>query len=108
MIEFAELCGKDQLDELALSICAQAQIDFDPLFGATTTYVEGDGRGQLEFIKVIAGILYRVGAVGVKLRNGENYLYAHLDQPILPPSLMSMELRIRIHPMLHGSFRLQV
>jgi hypothetical protein len=56
-IEFAELCSKDQLDELALSICAHAQIDFDPLFGAATAYVEGDGRGQLEFIKVIAGIL---------------------------------------------------
>ena len=62
---------------------------------------------QLDFVTDVAGILYRVGAVGIKLHSSERFIYSHSDQPIIAPALFSKFSRIRIHPMLHGAFRLQ-
>jgi hypothetical protein len=51
--------------------------------------------------------LYRVGAIGVKLKNGNRFMYSHLDEALLPIAQFTEDARIRIHPMLWGAFRLQ-
>jgi hypothetical protein len=48
-----------------------------------------------------------VGAVGVKLKNGNRFMYSHLDDALLPLAQFTEDARVRIHPMLWGAFRLQ-
>ena len=105
---YSDLCNKERLDELALSICSDGKIDYDPVYTAAQAYFDSDRSEiyQLDFVKEVVGILYRVGAIGIKLQTNERILYSHSDQPIIASALMSANSRIRIHPMLHGAFRL--
>ncbi|MCA1549962.1 hypothetical protein I6F36_24325 [Bradyrhizobium sp. BRP19] len=105
LTELAE--GKDA-DDLALAIFSDEKMERDPLHEAAKTHCDKAPPTAFEFLKEIAGILYRVGAVGVKLRNGTRYLYSHIDEPLLPLAQITDDTRIRIHPMLWGSFRIQI
>src|ERR1700675_4587611 len=69
-------------------------------------YYEQETRSSEQFLKEVIGILYRVGAVGVKLRNGNRYLYSHIDETLLPIAQITDDARVRIHPMLWGSYRI--
>jgi hypothetical protein len=106
---FSDLCNNDRLDELALAICSAGKIDFDPVYNAAQSYFDSERNEacQLEFVREVVGILYRVGAVGIKLQANERFIYSHSDQPIIGLALMTVESRMRIHPMLHGAFRLK-
>jgi hypothetical protein len=48
------------------------------------------------------------GAVGLKLNPAERFFYSHSDEPLISIDRLSPETRLRIHPMLHGAFRLQI
>jgi hypothetical protein len=107
IISLAELCeGKESADDLALAIYSEDKIAYDPLYDVAKNYYEQETRSSEQFLKEVIGILYRVGAVGVKLRNGNRYLYSHIDETLLPIAQITDDARVRIHPMLWGSYRI--
>ena len=105
-IEFRELLDNG-LDELALEIAARGKIGFDPIFDAAQRSVEKKETDTLAFLAEVAALLYRVGAVGLKLDPAERFLYSHIDEPLISIERLTPNTRLRIHPMLHGAFRLQ-
>jgi hypothetical protein len=107
IITFEELCSQKEADDVALAIYSENKIDFDPLFEVAKAHYEKEDRAAEELIKNIISTLYRVGAVGVKLKNGNRFMYSHLDDALLPIAQFTEDARIRIHPMLWGAFRLQ-
>jgi hypothetical protein len=98
---------KKEADDVALAIYSEKKIDFDPLYEVASTHYEKDTRAADDLIKAIVGVLYRVGAIGVKLKNGNRFMYSHLDEALLPIAQFTEDARIRTHPMLWGAFRLQ-
>jgi hypothetical protein len=107
IISLAEFCVSKEADDLALAIYAEEKIGFDPLYEIAKVYYEQENRTTEQIVKEIIGILYRIGAVGVKLRNGNRYLYSHIDEPLLPLAQITDDARVRIQPMLWGSYRMQ-
>ena len=105
-IDLSELCDKAFADELALSICSDGKVDFDPIFEEAQSYIGSENQDPLEFVRIVVAVLYRIGAIGVKLRNSDKILYSHIDAPLIAEQSVGMESRIRVHPMLHGSFRI--
>ncbi|WP_210245113.1 hypothetical protein [Methylobacterium sp. WL9] len=92
-------------EKCALEIAADPKIDFDPIHAAAIAYIEGGGEPMV-FVKEALSILYRVGAIGVKLRTNERISYSHLDEPSIAPSVIPDAARVRIHPMLHSALAL--
>lgn len=108
IIALTELIEGKDADDLALAIFSDEKLALDPLHAAATSHCDLAKESPVEFLTEMIGVLYRVGAVGVKLRNGNRYLYSHIDEPILPLAQITDDARIRIHPMLWGSYRIQV
>ncbi|MCK1640469.1 DNA repair ATPase [Bradyrhizobium sp. 157] len=106
-VTLEELCSPKEVDDIALAIYSEKKIDYDPLYELASTYYEKDNRSAEEMVKAIVGILYRVGAIGVKLKNGSRFMYSHLDDALLPAAQFTEDARVRIHPMLWGAFHLQ-
>jgi hypothetical protein len=107
IISLVELCeSKESGDDLALAIYSEDKIAYDPLYQVAKDYYEQESRSSAQFLKEIVGLLYRVGAIGVKLRNGNRYLYSHIDEPLLSVAQITDDTRVRIHPMLWGSYRI--
>lgn len=105
-VDFAELIDGSALDELALDICAQGKISFDPMFEFAQAVLDEKSSSRVVFLRNIVSTLYRVGAVGVKLRPDERFIYADTDDPLISPELLALDIRMRIHPMLHAAYRL--
>lgn len=105
VIGLSEFVDGNELDELALAIDSDASLSEDPLHVAAKNYCASSKPDHYDLLRVLVGTLYRVGAVGVKLRNGNRYLYSHNDEPILSIAQITEDTRIRIHPMLWGSYR---
>jgi len=106
LLTVCELCSASDIDELALAIYTDKQIGFDPLYDLAKIHCD-DGPSNA-IAKLIVSILYRVGAIGVKLQAGARYQYSHIDHPLLPVTQISDEdIPIRVHPMLYGTFRIQ-
>lgn len=106
VINYDELRDKSAVDDLSLAIYSDEKIAKDPLFEIAKGYYEGKQDNSVVFINSVIEILYRTGAVGVKLRNGDRYLYSHVDQPLLPIAQITEDIRVRIHPMLWGAYRI--
>lgn len=102
----AELCLGHDAEELALAIYSEKKIGFDPLYEIAKNYYDAESRSPEELVKAVAGILYRIGAIGIKLQHGDRYLYSHIDHSLLPTSQLNGDSRIRIHKMLWGAYRL--
>ncbi len=105
LFPMSELCPGAEGENLALEFYGNPKIDFDPIYEAAKAYC--DGANPTIFVKTIVSILYRVGALGVKLKAGERFTFAHTDQPLLPITQIPDELPLRVHPMLWGTFRIQ-
>ncbi|MGH2509551.1 MAG: P-loop ATPase, Sll1717 family, partial [Ktedonobacteraceae bacterium] len=104
-VVIAELCGAT-LDDLALEIVMGKARELDPLFAAARAHLEKNQARTLTFLGEMAATLYRVGAVGLKFAPTERFMYSHIDEPLIAPQRVTAETRLRIHPMLHGAFRL--
>lgn len=94
------------VDDLALQICHEKKQAHDPIYDLCQAYADGKQKCPVELVAEIAAVLFRTGAVGVKLRSGQSLVYSHIGQPLLSPKLMTEETRIRLHPMLHAAFHL--
>jgi len=106
MLEWSELLASAELDNLALVICAEGATDFDPMIEPAQAVLDDKPSARLHFLRAVVSTLYRVGAVGVKLRPEDRFLYSHLDEPLISPDILGEGARIRIHAMLHGAYRL--
>ncbi len=51
--------------------------------------------------------LYRIGAVLLKISANEPYQHSHKDVPVIKPSSISEDTKIRIHPMLHPALNIE-
>jgi len=105
-VTFSKLLEGEGLAELALSIATEGKIQFDPIYGPSVLYAEGGQKEQFSFLQQIVATAYRTGAIGVKLESNERFIYSHIDEPLISPARLNQDTRIRIHPMLHGAFRL--
>jgi hypothetical protein len=104
-VEVIELI--DKVDDFCLEVCSGRREGKDPMHELCTNYVEGKKRDPIDIIQEVMAILYRTGAVGIKLNPQDRYNYAHLDQPIIAPAVISLKAKVRLHPMLHAAFNLQ-
>ena len=106
LLTMGELCSVSDVDDLATAIYSDNRIGFDPLYELSKAHCD-DGPSTA-MAKMIVSILYRVGAIGVKLQAGVRYQFSHLDHPLLPVAqIPDGDLPIRVHPMLYGTFRIQ-
>jgi hypothetical protein len=105
LLTMSELCGSSEVDDLAMAIYTENRIGFDPLYEISKAHCNGSSNSTA---KMIVSILYRVGAIGVKLQAGVRYQFSHLDHPLLPiTQIPDEDVPIRVHPMLFGSLRIQ-
>ena len=82
------------------------QRQHDPLYEIATVYY--DERPTNLLAKTVVSILYRIGAIGVKLQAGTPYQYSHLGHPLLPVEQIPDEgVSLRIHPMLHAALQIK-
>ena len=102
LIEFSELDDKDKAEELAYEICSKQQKDYDPIYESAAATFDGK-TGSTKFLKDVISILYRVGAIGVKLRPGGAFMYSHRDDPLIDPLMINESTRIQVHEMLQAS-----
>jgi hypothetical protein len=107
VIGFEELRESEKLIELAFAIGGEAKIAFDPLYPSAKAAAEGFDAEGTGFAKEMVCQLYRSGAIGVKLQHGQNYLFAHRDQPLLDRGQIGDDCRVQIHPILNGAFNLR-
>jgi hypothetical protein len=106
LLTMNELCSSSDIDELAMAIYGADRVGFDPLFEISKAYC--DDKPSNALAKMIVSILYRVGAIGVKLQAGVRYQFSHLDHPLLAVTqIPDGDVPIRVHPMLYGTFRIR-
>ena len=98
--DLSSILDNEALDELAMEMGSAPEIAFDPLHEAAV-HAFDTPSARTNFAQKVVEILYRVGAIGVKLQPQEKFLYSHMDQPIVPANLITATARIRVHPMLH-------
>lgn len=104
-VEFKQMLTGGGLDDLALAISTDGKSSYDPVFDYANAFIERQ-KDALFFLQHIISILYRTGAIGVKLATNEKFLYAHINEPLIAATRLTADARVRIHPMLHGAFRL--
>ena len=98
--------GDDEIENFALAICSQPKAEFDRLWEVCNDHVEKSGSG-FDVLAQIASTLYRVGAVGIKIRPEEKMAYSHMNQPLIEPSILTSSSALRIVPMLLAGYHLQ-
>ena len=102
-----ELSNAHAVEQLVLDIIAIPKIDFDPVYAFAASYCDAPEQSKaIAFMREVVAILYRVGAVGVRLRHGDRISYSHIDEPVISPALVAGDVRVRIHPMLHATLKL--
>lgn len=106
--ELEELCrDQDGIDDFCLGICSTPKAGQDPMHGHCQSRIDGLTINDFNVVQEAAAILYRVGAIGLKLEAQDRVFYAHLDQPLIAPTVLSRTSRVRLHPMLHAAFNMQ-
>jgi len=103
-----EMAEGPTVDQLILDIVGMPRVEFDPLYiKAAGSCDLPENNRQLDFMRDVVAVLYRVGAVGLRLRAGERISYAHIDEPLVSPVLISGDTKVRVHPMLHAALKLR-
>lgn len=105
-LPFREIADDDNLESLAYSIGVEERKSLDPLYPIAIEMLD-KVVSKLNFARQVISILYRVGAIGIKLRPDERVSFAHLDQPIVAPTLIPEDCRVRVHPMLHSALNIR-
>lgn len=97
----------DKIDDFCTTVWSSPKISFDPVWDLSQAYAEGQKKKSIDVLVELAAILYRTGAVGVKISPQDRFVYSHLDQPLIAPQLLSVDSKVRLHPMLHAAYNLQ-
>ncbi|MCF6114146.1 P-loop ATPase, Sll1717 family [Mesorhizobium muleiense] len=106
--QIGDMTAGSRLEQLGLNVASEPKIDFDPTHAAATAFCESPAENAFLFAKGVAAILYRVGAVGLKLDPGDRFRYSHQDEPIISVALIPDEAKVRVHPMLHGALKINL
>lgn len=106
-ISVRDILSFDEIKEAALNISCDKKIDYDPMYYFATNYVEDASELKLlSFLKEMISILYRVGALAVKINPGERFLYANKDNSTIDAEHINFDTKIKIHPMLHRALNI--
>ena len=97
----------DKIDDFCLQICSQNKISHDPIYDTCKAHIEEGRSDPLTVIGQLVAVLYRAGAIGVKLSPQDRFAYSHSEQPLISPELVSADTKVRLHHMLHAAFNLQ-
>lgn len=97
----------DRVDDFCLNCLSKHKIAFDPVHDLCQSYVDASKSTAFQVLCEILAILYRTGAIGLKLTPQDRFVFAHQDQPLLSPQLINAESKIRLHPMLQAAYNLQ-
>ncbi len=82
LLTMSELCGPTDMDDLAMAVYSVDRIGYEPLYEIAKDYCDDGASNALA--KMVVSILYRVGAIGVKLQAGVRYQSSYHDHPLLP------------------------
>lgn len=94
-------------DDFCLEVLSAPKITHDPVWDLCQSYSDGRKKSSFDLIADLTAILYRTGAIGVKISAQDRFAYAHLDQPLISPQLLSPSTKVRLHTMLHAAYNLQ-
>ena len=97
----------DKVDDFCTAVWSSPKISFDPVHDLCQAYADGRRKAALDVLVELTTILYRTGAVGVKIGPQDRFVYSHIDQPLIAPQLLSIDTKVRLHPMLHAAYNLQ-
>lgn len=97
----------DKVDDFCLACCSRPKVAFDPVFDICQNYLESKGHAQLDVLCEVLSILYRTGAIGLKLAPQDKFVYSHLNQPLISPQMITLDSKVRLHPMLQAAYNLQ-
>lgn len=98
----------ETVDNISLEIMSSKHLLSNQLTRASNLLVEDPcPKNRYAFKKSVASILYRVGAVGLKLSPQEPTIYSYKDRPIVPPEDISEECGVRVVKMLYAYLRTQ-
>jgi len=102
-LDMKSLLESNKVSFLSQKILSRPKIDYDPLYDAASSTSESSNE---DFSKKIVSLLYRVGAIGVKLQSSDRFRYSHIDQPVIESSVLNGDVRLRVHPMLHRALNI--
>ena len=105
-ITYATLLASAKLEELALSVGSARKISFDPIHELCQSVCDTKQNSKEALLAAVLSILYRVGAVSLKTREEDRFIVSHIDAPLVSPDLVGSSTHARVHPMLHGAYRL--
>ena len=72
-----EICAGEDLVDLAISFSIDYKLSEDPVFEAATVHLDGGRASSLEFAKMLLSMLYRIGAIGIKISENDRYQWSH-------------------------------
>lgn len=105
-IDWDILHSAPALDDAALEVCAAESEFQDSVYIAAHAMIENKSQSRTRFLQSMIANLYRTGVVGVKVNEGDKFLYSHTDEPLISADILGSGARVRIHAMLHGAYRL--
>lgn len=104
-----KLSGLDdgEVDHIALEAVGQGKGATDPLTRSAAAHCDTNtDYSRKQFVRTAAAVLYRVGAVGLKLSPDEPFMYSHRGRPIVGVQEVGDEASARVVKMLHSFFRI--
>lgn len=97
-----DIAARELLQDIILIVAVRDDWQIDPLSKLSKIYTEASSTSILnEIAFLLVSQMYRIGIVGVKLNPDRRYEYSHLDNPILSEGTLTLETKVRIHPMFH-------
>ncbi|WP_404415997.1 P-loop ATPase, Sll1717 family [Brevundimonas vesicularis] len=105
-VSYETLVASAKLEELALSVGSARKISFDPIYDLCQAVCETKRNSKEALLATVLTILYRVGAIALKTREEDRFIVSHIDAPLVSPDLVGASTHARVHPMLHGAYRL--
>ncbi|RWC26984.1 MAG: DNA repair ATPase [Mesorhizobium sp.] len=104
-----KLSGLDEseVDNIALEAVGQGKTATDPLTRSAAAHCDAyTDHSRKQFIRTVAAVLYRVGAVGLKLSPDEPVMYSHRGRAIIGVQEVGEGTGVRVVKMLHSYFRI--
>lgn len=98
---------ESKIDQLLLKIITQHNIDSDNLYAVAKQFMDGNTSKFHDILAICASICYRSGCVGLKLSNDHPFIYSHLNEPLISPTIVTPSTRVRLQPMLFGAYRIE-
>ncbi|WP_331373238.1 P-loop ATPase, Sll1717 family [Sinorhizobium chiapasense] len=96
-----------EIDNTALEIIARKKPYLNSLSRSATALCDNPSpHARSLFKRTLASVLYRVGAIGLKLSPDEPVIYAHRNRPIVSAAEIDEETGVRVVKMLYAYLRI--